>query len=590
MIQSVLYHLLRTLPLLVLLGGCKPSSNERGSPSPDTSPETIAEAKAGSADRIFLGDHILTLDAGYPEATAVAMAGDKIVWVGAREAAGAWQTDNTVVTELGEHALLPGFIDAHGHLSFTAQTINFANVSSPPVGSVGNIMSLQKVLSSYIEEKESQHDIQPGDWVIGMGYDDSLLKERRHPNRDDLDAVSRDYPIALIHVSGHLAAVNSRGLEKIGIDSETADPEGGVIRRRPGSREPDGVLEETAAGPIQAYVFSPGKNAAEDMQKALATYASYGITTVQDGASSLAMYQMLKELSTQTPFKLDVVVYPLAMEETFQLPPGTDTRSYSNRVKLGGIKLVLDGSPQGKTAYLSEPYLIPPEGKNSDYRGYPTLDQNTVNKKVAKFLSENVQILAHANGDAAADMLIDAVAQAAEKQPLGDHRTVMIHAQTVREDQLDRMQKLGIIPSYFSAHTYYWGDWHRNSVLGETRASRISPARSTLDRNMPFTIHNDTPIVPPDMLRLIWATVNRITRSGRVLGAEQRIDALDAIRATTTNAAYQYFEENTKGTLSPGKLADLVILSNDPTTVDPGSILDIEVVETISHGNSVFQN
>jgi len=589
MIQSVLYHLLRTLPLVVLLGGCKPSSNEPGSPSPDTSPGTIAEAKAGSADRIFLGDHILTLDAGYPEATAVAIAGDKIVWVGAREAAGSWQTDSTVVTELGEHALLPGFIDAHGHLSFTAQTINFANVASPPVGSVGTIRSLQNVLSSYIREKESSHDIQPGDWVIGMGYDDSLLEERRHPNRDDLDAVSRDYPIALIHVSGHLAAVNSRGLEKIGINSETADPEGGLIRRRPGSREPDGVLEETAAGPIQAYVFSPGKNAAEDMQKALATYASYGITTVQDGASSLAMYQMLKDLSTENPFELDVVVYPLAMEEAFQLPTGADTRSYSNRIKLGGIKLVLDGSPQGKTAYLSEPYLIPPEGKNSDYRGYPTLDQNTVNKRVAKFLSEKVQILAHANGDAAADMLIKAVAQAAQKQPLGDHRTVMIHAQTVREDQLDQMQKLGIIPSYFSAHTYYWGDWHRDSVLGEIRASRISPTRSTLDRDMPFTIHNDTPIVPPDMLRLIWATVNRITRSGRILGEAQRIPTIDAIRATTTNAAYQYFEENSKGTLSPGKLADLVILSNDPTTVDPGSLLDIEVVETLSHGISVFQ-
>jgi predicted amidohydrolase YtcJ len=185
-------------------------------------------------------------------------------------------------------------------------------------------------------------------------------------------------------------------------------------------------------------------------------------------------------------------------------------------------------------------------------------------------------------------MLIDALELASETTPLGDHRSVMIHAQTVREDQLDRMQQLGIIPSYFSAHTFFWGDWHRDSVLGVERASRISPTASTLRRGMPFTVHNDAPIVPPDMIRLLWATVNRITRSGETLGASQRISPLEAIRAVTANAAYQHFEEHTKGSLTPGKQADLVILSENPVTVLPETILEISIVETISRGKTVY--
>ncbi|MFV2090324.1 MAG: amidohydrolase, partial [Pseudomonadales bacterium] len=489
--------------------------------------------------------------------------------MGSRAEADRWQDDDTIVTDLGERALLPGFVDAHGHLSFMAQTINFANVASPPVGPVGSISALQKVLRDYLKEGGFQAD----EWIIGMGYDDSLLEEQRHPDRDDLDAVTKEHPLALIHVSGHLAAVNSRALEIMALNSDTPDPAGGLIRRRTGSSEPNGVLEETAARPVQRYAFAPSKNPATDVARALATYASFGITTVQDGASSLPIYQMLKKLASERPFDLDVVIYPMAQEDTFVFPQNVDTRAYVNGLKLGGIKLSLDGSPQGKTAYLSRPYLIPPEGKTPDYRGYPTMEQETVNALVAKYLDQGVQILAHANGDAAADMLLDAIREAAKGKPLGDHRTVMIHAQTVREDQLDVMAELAVIPSYFSAHSYFWGDWHRDSVLGEARASRISPTRSTLERGMHFTIHNDTPIVPPNMIRLIWATVNRLTRSAQVLGEAQRISALDAIRATTSDAAYQYFEEGNKGTLTPGKQADLVILSKDPTEVAAEEII-----------------
>ena len=193
--------------------------------------------------------------------------------------------------------------------------------------------------------------------------------------------------------------------------------------------------------------------------------------------------------------------------------------------------------------------------------------------------------MAHANGDAAADMLIEAVKKA---EITSDHRTIMIHAQTVREDQLDQMKELKIIPSYFSTHTFYWGDWHRDSVFGQDRAMRISPTKSTLNRKMPFTVHNDAPVVPPDMIRLLWSTTNRMTRSGKILGEDQKISTYEALKAITINAAYQHFEEDIKGTIEVGKQADLVVLSMDPLSIDSKNLLEINIVATFSRGIEVF--
>ena len=533
------------------------------------------------ADRLWVGEHIITFDDAHADATAVAIEGERIVWVGRRED---WRGQAQETVELGERALLPGFIDAHGHLSFSARTANLANVASPPVGAVGDIASLQAILRSYISER----GIAAGEWVVGIGYDDSLIEEQRHPDRDDLDAVSGAHPITLIHVSGHLATANSMALERAGISKDTPDPPGGVIRRR-ADGEPNGVLEETATEAVRFTVMGGGDLSAADIHAALDVYASHGITTVQDGAASVAELRRFAEVADTDGLALDVEVYLAAMDPEFRMPNGLALGEDQNRVKLGGVKLFLDGSPQGKTAYLSEPYFVPPPGLDAQYRGYPMAPQDFVDARVARFAAAGVPMLVHCNGDAAAEMLLDALDKAGESAPLGDHRTVMIHAQTVREDQIDRMAALGVVPSYFSAHTFYWGDWHRDSVLGPERARRISPTRSTLARNMPFTVHNDAPVVPPDMIRLVWATTNRLTRSGQVLGEAQRLDTLEALRAVTANAAYQSFEECCKGTLTPGKQADLVVLSHDPLSMPAADLLDLEVVETVSRGATVFR-
>jgi predicted amidohydrolase YtcJ len=567
------------LACLVALTGCTDNSTgpAAGSPS-DNDADT---ASALSADRLFVGTNILTMDDNFPNATAVAIKDDKIVWVGE---AGQWTGTAVQTTNLGNHALLPGFIDAHGHLTFSARTANLANVASPPVGAVVTIASLQEILRSYIRDQE----IPAGQWVVGMGYDDSLIEEQRHPNRDDLDLVSTDHPIALIHVSGHLSTANSLALEKASINANSQDPAGGIIRRWPDSREPNGVLEESAARPLRHFYLGADGIPADDITKTLDAYAGYGITTVQDGFASWEIHNLLADIALDNPLSLDVVTYPSGMDEPFSVPDGIVLGEYHNRLKFGGIKLSLDGSPQGKTAYLSQPYEVIPNGLADDYRGYPSIPQETVNQRVASYIGQQIPMLVHCNGDAAAQMLIDALELTSQQTPLLDHRTVMIHAQTVREDQLDQMQLLGIVPSYFSTHTFFWGDWHRDSVLGPERAARISPAASTLRRGMPFTVHNDAPIVPPDMIRLLWSTVNRITRSGETLGEAQRVSVLEAIRAITTHAAFQYFEEDSKGSLTPGKQADLVVLSENPLNVPPETILEISVVETVSRGTTVF--
>ncbi|MCZ6887030.1 MAG: amidohydrolase, partial [Gammaproteobacteria bacterium] len=445
---------------------------------------TFLVGSAGSVgadiDIIFVGDNIVTMDGSRP--TAIAVEGEYIVRSGTRAQVSQWRTKATVVHELGSQALLPGFIDAHGHLSFTARTLDLANVASPPVGTVETIADLQDVLRRYIAKRE----IPPGQWVVGSGYDDSLIAQRRHPNRADLDVVSESHPILLTHVSGHLSAANSLALQQSAITAATADPQGGVIRRREDG-SPNGVFEETA----MQLLRRPASSADFAGQRALRLYASFGITTVQDGAASGAVVQALRDAANEGLLNLDVVIYAY-IADAAPLPPELQFAAYDRRLKLGGIKMVLDGSPQGKTAYLTSPYAVPPPGQDEDYVGYPRHSQPVVDAMIRRYVNLGIPILAHANGDAAADMLIEAVGKTGTRS---DHRTVMIHAQTVREDQLDRMAALGIIPSYFSAHTFFWGDWHRDSVLGIERAQRISPTRSTIDRNMTFTVHNDAPIV-----------------------------------------------------------------------------------------------
>ena len=543
-------------------------------------------AALGSADIIFLGNNIVTVDADNPAARAVAVKGPRILAVGTEAEVLLHKGASTRIVKLGDRALVPGFIDAHGHMPFAGTLVNMANLSSPPVGPVNNIDDVIQHLQAHIRERR----IPRGEWVYGYGYDDSLITEGRHPNRADLDKASLEHPISIMHVSGHLTAVNSKALAQKGVDENTPDPSGGVIRRWPETNEPNGVMEETAG-----YLFRDRKamsnpeNMAQMIKQSADLHASYGLTTVQDGGSSQRMVNLFRSMAEREAFDIDVVAFPVGNGmEVSELDSIEADRTYKNGFRVGGIKFLLDGSPQGRTAFLSKPYSEGPPGAAEDYRAYLIYPAAEYEKRIAGLIRRGVPVLAHANGDGAIDVMIEGVAKAVADMELPDHRTVIIHAQLTREDQLHKIKQLGLVPSYFAAHPFFWGDWHRRS-FGEDRAAFISPVGRTAELGIPFTVHNDAPIVPPDVMRLLWVTVNRKTRSGFVLGPDQRATPMQALHAVTLGAAYQYFEEDTKGSITAGKQADLVILGANPLTVDPDTIKDIPVIETFAKGRSIYR-
>ena len=540
---------------------------------------------AAALDSLWIGD-VMTLDSQQPRAGAVAVVDGRIVAVGEPDVLLARATASTRI-ERFEGTLMPGFVDAHGHLWLTGLASLFANLLPPPDGRVADLSELQAALRSWVEGETLEVD---GGWIVGMGYDDAFLAEKRHPTRADLDAVSSTRPVLVVHQSWHLGALNSVALARLGIDADTVDPEGGYYRRD-AAGEPTGVLEEIALHEVAGAVLGSldAALAVEIVHRGVETYVAHGFTTAQDGATSAPMLAALRAAAgTGDGLAIDVIAYP-QIDVMMGDDPPTVPSNYVGGLRLGGTKLLLDGSPQGRTAWLTAPYHVVPEGRDEDYRGYPIAPDARVATQVDRAFAEGWPILAHANGDAAADQLIAAVRAATERYGSGDRRTVMIHAQTVREEQLDAMAELGIVPSFFSAHTFYWGDWHRDSVLGPVRAERISPTRSALERGMRFTVHHDAPVIAPDPLRVLHATVNRRTRSGEILGPEQRVDVQTAILATTKWAAWQAFEAEEKGTIEAGKLADFTLLSGDPLATPSEQLLELHVVGTVKRGRWVFR-
>ena len=556
---------------LFALAGCSPQVE-------------LSQEAPSSADLIFIGDNIITMDDNV--ASAVAVIGDRISAVGSREEILAMRGETTQFVDLGARALLPGFIDAHGHFGGVATYSALLDLSSPPVGAMENIDDIVAAIRNWIEV----NNVPAGDLVYGVGYDDSLLVELRHPNRDDLDRASTTHPIVIRHVSGHLSSANSLALANYNIGVNTENPAGGIVRRRLGTNEPDGVMEETAMGLL------PGTGVLVDEElgwrlrrEAADIYASFGITTIQESNVSTSYVEALKQQALEEPFAVVIVTYimgnPLSDEELELVSHDSD---YSGGVKIGGVKFTLDGSPQGRTAWMSQPYNAGPPGVDADYVAYPSYDPDAYRQRVDRLLERGVPVLAHANGDEAIELMIDGIEESLSGEEMPDHRSVIIHAQLIREDQLDRVKQLGIVPSYYAAHPFFWGDWHRQS-FGEARAAFISPVARTAELDIPFTVHNDAPIVPPDIMRLMWVTINRKTRSGFVLGPDQRATPMQALHAVTLGAAYQYFEEATKGSITTGKQADLVILGANPLTVDPDVIKDIPVLETFARGRSIYR-
>jgi hypothetical protein len=543
-------------------------------------------AVAAPADRIIRGGVIVTVNPAQPAAEAVAIKGGRIVAVGAEADVMKHKGAATEVTDLAGMTLVPGFIDGHSHFFSLVDVQTQALCASPPAGPCKSVADVIAALEKIRERRK----IGPGKFVIGFGYDPELLAEKRAPTKQELDAAFPDNPVILVHVSGHGAMLNSKALAAYGVTAATPTPAGGVIGREPGSNEPNGLLFETAFLPIFSNVPGPdGDEAIQLLKTGQDLYLREGITTAQEGATLKHQLDLLRALADRGDLKLDVIALPFIAEvdEIFGGKPPRNEPEYKNRLRIGGVKVLMDGSPQGRTACFTTPYLTPGPAGQKNWRGELSFPQATLNEMVKKVYDGGATLFVHCNGDAAIDALLEAHRFASGDDPAKPRGTVGVHSQFIRRDQLAKYKAWGITPSFFTIHCFYFGDTHIAN-RGRAQADFISPMKSARAIGLRPSNHTDFNVAPLDQIFTIHTAVNRLSRSGQVIGADERITPLEALEAITIDGARQYGEEAQKGSIEVGKLADFAVLSGNPLTVPPASIQTIRVAETIKEGKTVW--
>lgn len=539
---------------------------------------------------IFKNGNVLTLDNQNTIAGSVAVTEGEItgVWSQPEPPKGSVVVNkNTKNIDLNGKTLLPGFIDTHNHILMYALMRDMVNCSTPPNKNINDILD---ALEIKVNETEK------GQWIQGYGYDDTLLEEHRHPTRRDLDKVSLEHPILINHISGHLAVANSRALELAGLNKDTEDPQGGHYGRYE-SGELNGVLYEPASMvAVKSLILDKSKKEKMHLINRVAEeYIGVGITTNSDAAvtdlESLDVHieaanHGLNPMRTQLMIMHDLLQKdkPFADYTASDLDQEIKRRS-NGLVRLDSAKMFQDGSIQGLTGALREPYY-----NNPDLCGELIHKKEEFQEEVLDLHRRGFRVATHGNGDSAIDSILNAYEYALEIHPKDDHRHRIEHVQTGQPEDLDKMKELGVAGSFFINHVYYWGDRHEKIFLGPDRARRISPLKDAVDRGLLFTLHSDCPITPISPLFSVWAAVNRKTREGNILGAEQRIDVITALKSMTIYGAQLIFQEDKLGSIETGKLADFVVLEEDPSVVDPDKIKDITVTETYINGKLVYKN
>jgi hypothetical protein len=542
--------------------------------------------RAAPAERIIRGGPIVTVNPAQPAAEAVAIAAGRIVAVGSEADVMKLAGPETVVTDLAGQTLVPGFVDGHSHFFSVVTVQTSALCASPPAGPCTSVADV----IAQLEELQQRRKIAAGELILGYGYDPDLLAEKRPPTKQELDAAFPDNPVMIVHVSSHGAMLNSRALAKFGITAATPTPPGGVIGREPGSQEPSGLLFETAFLPIFSRISGPGpEETLQLLRSGQELYAKQGITTAQEGATMKQQLDLLRMAAARSLLEIDVVALPFITEidAIFAGKPPVADKDYQKRLRIGGVKIVADGSPQGKTSWFTTPYLTGGPTSEKDWRGEPSFSQPELVAMVRKVYEGGAPLFVHVNGDAAIDAFLEAHRAASGDDPIRPRGTVGVHSQFIRRDQLQKYKAWNITPSFFTIHCFYFGDVHVAN-RGLAAAEFISPLKTARALGLRPSNHTDFNVAPLDQLFTIHTAVNRMSRSGRVLGEGERVTPLEALEAVTIDGARQYGEEGRKGSIEPGKLADLVILSGNPLAVEPAAIQQIHVVETIKEGKTIW--
>jgi predicted amidohydrolase YtcJ len=541
-----------------------------------------------AVDAIYVGGDIVTMNDKAPSAQALAVKDGKIVAVGARaDVEKAHKGGTTKVVNLGGRTLMPSFIDSHSHYINALSVASQVKLYAPPAGPGKDVPSIVAEIKRFAQEQK----IPKGQMIMGYGYDDSVMPGGRTLNRDDLDKAFPDNPVRIDHVSMHGAVMNSIALKQFGFNASTKTPPGGIIVRKPGTNEPWGLIMEMAFLPV--FENTPPLTPMQEIAGTKAAhllYAEAGITTAHEGATHLAHLQTMKRATDAGANVIDVVAYPFITDVDKILAefPVSGWGKYDKRLKIGGVKISIDGSPQGRTAAFTTPYLTGGPGGEKNWKGELFAPQEVINGGLKKVYDLGVPVLFHVNGDAAIDSLIKAHEFAAAGDLTKDRNATAIHAQFTRKDQIAKFVQYKIRPSFYTLHTYYFAEAHIAN-RGKAQAMYISPMRDAIDAGLRPTNHTDFVVAPLDQMFMLWTAVNRVSRGGATIGAGQRVTPLEGLKTMTLWAAEQYGEQASKGSLEAGKLADLVILDRNPLKVKPMAIRDIKVVETIKEGKTIFK-
>ncbi|WP_198944475.1 amidohydrolase [Robiginitalea sediminis] len=560
--------------LLLLTLGCKDANQAAMEPT--------------SSATVYFGGDILTMAGASPQyVEAVVVRDGKIEFTGSAEEAMELAGAGHQMVDLQGKTMLPGFLDAHSHYFSSLSVANQLNLYPPPSGPGQDVPSILQALKQF----KTDNAIPDGELIMAYGYDDTVMPEGRLLNRDDLDAALPDNPVLVGHVSMHGGVLNSQAMERWDMSASTETPPGGVIVRKPGTNEPWGLIMETAYLPIFASLPQPTpEEEAAWTTAAHELYAANGITTAHEGATHIKDLLLMQRAAEAGAHLIDVVAYPFItdLDTTLHHFPVEEWEKYNNRLKIGGVKITIDGSPQGRTAAFTSPYLTGGPAGEQNWKGALTFPKDMIQGFVKQVYDLGVPLNLHANGDAAIDTFLETHEAIAAEDPGKDRNITLIHAQFTRKDHLPKFLEYKITPSFYTLHTYYFADAHIAN-RGREQAQYISPMRDAIEMGIRPTNHTDFVVAPLDQPFMLWSAVNRVSRGGEVVGEDQRISAYEGLQAMTINVAHQYQEESMKGTIEAGKLADLVIVDANPLKADPDAIKDIQVLETLKEGKQIYK-
>ncbi|MCJ8318711.1 MAG: amidohydrolase [Colwellia sp.] len=586
--NTLLTKVLQPLILIVLFAAC----SEVKQTTEVSSPANKLSDKQQLPQTLYFGGDIITMAGDEPEyVEAVIERNGKIIYAGSKANSSAYLSEKhfageTIEVNLEGKTMLPGFVDPHGHFMSALMMAEQVNVAQPPVGNATNIAKIIEKLKAYQTENKVEKD----GWLVGWGYDQDLIEEQRHITKLDLDSAFPDHKVLIIHVSMHGAVLNSPALQWANIDAKTKTPAGGIIARLPNSNEPAGLVMEMAYVPIMEKLPQPSDNEMLAlMAKAQQQYTSQGYTHAVEGFTHTKHLDFLLKAAQQGKMVIDIAALP-AFTEIEQWFDKSEYKfgEYNNKFKIHACKITLDGSPQGKTAFVTKPYITGGPASEKNWRGESSITQTQLDAITKKMFAANIPLQIHTNGDAAIDMMIKTVENAGITAK-DDRRTVIVHSQFQRPDHLPKYVELGLMPSYFTLHTYFWGDVHVKNI-GREAANFISPMKAAKDVGIITSNHSDFNVTPLNPFFIMWSSMARETRSGVILGEEQRVDSYTALQALTTGPAYQFFEENRKGMIKEGLLADFVIVKNNPLKQKLNDIKNNQVLTTIKEGKVVWSH